>query len=168
MIESYSDHDVVEYIRAKRPEAEFYLLNFREESQKYELQKTEFLAAPGPIDENVGGGRSSLPGAPTEKQALRSVGYDEKQETYYWLKAVEIAVRGLSDKKRLFLEVRRKVGNEHRWVAITQMRYLEALEHKCLIPDPWISDETIRRWWYSIVRRTVEIYFALKVKKFFN
>lgn len=44
------------------------------------------------------------------------------------------------------------------------MRYLEAIEKRYIIRAPWVSDETIRRWWYGIVRRTVEIYLALKIK----
>ena len=166
LIEKNDDVEITDYINARRPRAEYYLLNYDAELKLYEQGKAEFLSRNPPIDENVGGGRPNLPGAPTERKALQSVGYDEKHDAYYWLKAVEISWKGLSDRKKLFLDIRRQADKEQgaRWVTFTQMRYLEAIEKRYIIRDPWVSDETIRRWWYGIVRRTVEIYLALKIK----
>ncbi len=167
LIEKNDDVEITEYIKAKKPKAEYYLLNYEQELKLYEESKSVFLSSAPPVDENVGGGKSNLPGAPTERKALQSIGYDEKHDAYYWLKAVEISWKGLSDRKKLFLDIRRKaekVRGKH-WVTYTQMHYLDALEKRYIIRDPWMSDETIRRWWYGIVRRTVELYLALKIKK---
>lgn len=166
LIEKNDDVEITDYINARRPRAEYYLLHYEAELKRYEQGKAEFLNTVPSVDDNVGGGRPNLPGAPTERKVLQSMGYDEIHEAYYWLKAVEISWKGLSDRKKLFLDIRRQAEKEQgsRWVTFTQMHYLEELEKRYIIRDAWISDETIRRWWYGIVRRTVEIYFALKIK----
>lgn len=95
-------------IAADRKRAEYYLLNYDSELQKYRDAKQEYLEFTENHDDNVGGGKSNMTGAPTERTVLKSIAFDDTYEPYRWLKAVEIVQRGLGERKNIFIRVRRE------------------------------------------------------------
>ena len=82
-------------LKHDRELAEMYLLRYPTMLADYERNKRVLSGLSiRPADENVGGGRSNIPGHPAEAAAIRSVDYD-CNDMYRWLKAVEIVERGL-------------------------------------------------------------------------
>ena len=124
-----------------------------------------------PVDENVGGGRSNIPGHPTEAAAILSADYDDN-DTYRWLKAVEIVERGLGERKRMLIDARRTVerssGKSYRgrpvWVTATTMRYQEMIADRFIGGARQYNERTIREWWYEVVNRVVDIHLRLSQK----
>ena len=124
-----------------------------------------------PTDENVGGGRSNIPGHPAEAAAIRSVDYD-CNDMYRWLKAVEIVERGLGERKRMLIDARRTVerssGKSYRgrpvWVTATTMRYQEMIADRFIGGARQYNERTIREWWYEVVNRVVDIHLRLSQK----
>ncbi len=114
---------VIKEIESDRRTAERYLLHYHQLLKEYEEERRRVVDGEPVVDagqpsvmsafpeggkvENVGGGRGNLPGSPTERKALKAVAYDERQEAYTWLKAVEIVQRSLGERKNIFIEIRR-------------------------------------------------------------
>ena len=97
--------------------------------------------------------------------------YDEGQEAYTWLKAVEIVQRSLGERKNIFIEIRRgaevnameaKSQGRPGWVTYCQMRYQAAMEERFLEGVRYISEKTIRLWWGQIVGRVADVHARLK------
>lgn len=151
-------------IAADRKTAEYYLLNYDSELQKYRDAKQEYLEFKENHDDNAGGGKSNMTGAPTERTVLKSIAFDDTYEPYRWLKAVEIVQRGLGERKNIFIKVRREaernnlytVGRGRRgWVVYTQMRFEEEMERRFIIPDFSVGEKTIKTWWQELVYQTI-------------
>ena len=85
--------------------AERFILNFEAEQKKYDKAKRDYFESQKRNVELVGG-KSNLPGNPTQAQSIRSAQYDEDNPSYLWLKAVEIALRTFGERKRIFISVR--------------------------------------------------------------
>lgn len=152
-----------------RIKAEQYLLFYEERLTEYKKEKAEAMAQTLGKNENVGCGRSSIIGRPTENQALREVNYDEEHDEYYWLKAVEILQRTMGEWKNIFLQARReaerqKGGGAGRpaWVTYTQMRYIQEMDNRYPGKMIAISEKTVKVWWRKTIDKTVEIYLRLK------
>ena len=151
-------------IERDRRTAADYLLHYAARLADYERAKAEQLGR-----RHGAGvpGRASLPGKPTEAQAVRSASYDEEHmEEYRWLKAVAIAERTLSDRKLLFLQARREAERHGRgcgkgrpsWIAYTQARFSELVADRFLQADEELYRRTAIRWWRQIVMFAAEIH----------
>jgi hypothetical protein len=141
------------------------LLNYAEELKTYRLQREEYVRG------TVQGGGGNLPGHPTETKALRGVKFDETYPTYTWLRAVEFVERGLSERKQIFLDARRKASRQkagrgrRAWLVLTQRLYCEAIRERFLNTEFFVSERTLRAMWDYIIARTVEAYLKLEQKK---
>lgn len=156
---------IADEIRQDRKRAESILLNYAEELKTYRLQREEYVRG----TPAQGGG--NLPGHPTETEALRGVKFDETYPAYTWLRAVEFVERGLSERKKIFLDARRKASRDkagrgrRAWLVRTQMMYCETMRARFLNTEFFVSERTLRAMWDYIVARTVEAYLKLEQKK---
>ena len=155
---------ITEGLKADKRLAEYYLLNFKEEEERYNNAKTEYLTYKEDIDENVGGGRSGL-GNPTEQQAFKSIEFDSKSQQLRWLKAVAICRAGLGERKNIFIACRIDAetkafrnGDRGRkaWVVYTQQHYAQEIEKRFLTHEH-VSERTIITWWHNIIDTTASI-----------
>lgn len=163
--------NINEEVRADKEKAEYYLLHYEQETRKYEDALHEYINYSELHDDNVGGGKSNLTSAPTERQALKKIEFGRKYEAYRWLKAVEIVQRGLGERKNIFIRVRREAERNNLyatgrgrkgWVVFVQRRYATEIERRFILPEVWVGEKTIRMWWNDIVTHT--IFVANKIK----
>jgi hypothetical protein len=165
LLENDAALQMADEIRQDRKQAEFMLLNYAEELKTYRLQREEYVRG------TVQGGGGNLPGHPTETEALRGVKFDETYPTYTWLRAVEFVERGLSERKQIFLDARRKASRQkagrgrRAWLVLTQRLYCEAIRERFLNTEFFVSERTLRAMWDYIIARTVEAYLKLEQKK---
>ena len=166
MLENEVALQMADEIRQDRKQAESMLLNYTEELKTYRLKREEYVRG-----NNVQGGGGNLPGHPTEMEALRGVKFDETYPAYTWLRAVEFVERGLSERKRIFLDARRKASRDkagrgrRAWLVRTQMMYCEAMRERFLNTEFFISERVLKDMWRYIVDRTVEAYLKLEQNK---
>ena len=165
MLENDAALQMADEIRQDRKRAESMLLNYVEERRTYRLKREEYVhGTPA-----QGGG--SLPGHPTEAEALRGVKFDETYPSYTWLRAVEFVERGLSERKRIFLDARRKASRDkagrgrRAWLVRTQMMYCEMMRKRFLNTEFFVSERSLRAMWQYVVDRVVEAYLKLEQKK---
>ena len=155
-------------IRQDRKQAETMLLNYAEEMKTYRLKREEYVRG------TVQGGGGNLPGHPTEAEALRGVKFDETYPAYTWLRAVEFVERGLSERKRIFLDARRKASRDktgrgrRAWLVRTQMMYGAAMRERFLNTEFFVSERALQEMWRYVIDRVVEAYLKLEQKKFLN
>ena len=159
-------------LKHDREIAEMYLLRYSTMMKDYERNKRVLSGLSiRPTDENVGGGRSNIPGHPVEAAAIRSVDYDDN-DTYRWLKAVEIVERGLGERRRMLIEARRTVdrsgGKSYRgrpaWITATTMRYQSMITDRFIGGEKQFQERTVKEWWHEIVNRVVDIHLRLSQK----
>ena len=152
----------------KRHEAALYILHYAEYLKAYREKKAEHMAK----KKDGGGAHSSEPGKPTETEAIASAIYDESHEEYYWLKSVEIVRRGLSERKRLFVDIRANAekakghifpSGRKTWVPYVQKKYSEILEKRFSEKGRWLSYNVLNKWWQEIVNRVVMIFDCVNV-----
>ncbi|BEU87445.1 hypothetical protein TAMA11512_09090 [Selenomonas sp. TAMA-11512] len=166
MIENDAALKMADEIRADRKRAESMLLNYAEEMKVYHLKREEYVRG---MPAQGGGG--NLPGNPTQAEALRGVQFDETYHAYTWLRAVEFVERGLSERKRIFLDARRRAsrGRANRgrraWLVVTQRLYCDAMRERFLNTEFFVSERTLQEMWRYVVDRTVEAYLKLEQKK---
>lgn len=166
MLENDAALQMADEIRQDRKQAESMLLNYAEELKTYRLQREEYVRG-----NNVQGGGGNLPGHPTEAEALRGVKFDETYPAYTWLRAVAFVERGLSERKRIFLDARRKVSRDKTgrgrkaWLVRTQMIYCEAMRERFLNSEFFVSENVLKETWRYIIDRVVEAYLKLEQKK---
>ena len=167
-----TEQNIWDELKRDREIAEMYLLRYPTMVKDYERNKCVLSGLSiRPVDENVGGGRSNIPGHPAEAAAIRSVVYDSN-DMYRWLKAVEIVERGLGERRRMLIEARRIVersgGKSYRgrpaWVTATTMRYQSMIADRFIGGARQYNERTIREWWYEIVNRVVDIHLRLSEK----
>ena len=166
MLENDAALQMADEIRQDRKQAESMLLNYTEELKTYRLKREEYVRG-----NNVQGGGGNLPGHPTEAEALRGVKFDETYPAYTWLRAVEFVERGLSERKKIFLDARRKTSRDKTgrgrkaWLVRTQMIYCEAIRERFLNTEFFTSERVLKDMWRYIVDRTVEAYLKLEQNK---
>ena len=166
MLENDAALQMADEIRQDRKQAEFMLLNYTEELKTYRLKREEYVRG-----NTVGGSGGNLPGHPTEAEALRGVKFDETYPDYTWLRAVEFVERGLSERKRIFLDARRKASRDkagrgrRAWLVRTQMIYCEAMRERFLNTEFFTSERVLKDMWRYIVDRTVDAYLKLEQNK---
>jgi len=158
-------------IRRDMKNAEYFLLNYDVEMQSYENAKSESKFLPCAHDEISGARRGTMAGHPTEANAIKNINFDEHYPAYTWLKAVEIVQRGLGERKRIFLNVRRRANARHKgrgkqaWVAYVQQHYISALQERYFSEMEYIGERTIHAWWSDMIRRVVEIHCRLETAR---
>ena len=152
----------------KRHEAALYILHYAEYLKAYRENKAEYMAK----KKRNGAASASKPGKPTESEAVASAMYDESHEEYYWLKAVEIVRRGLSERKRLFVDIRVDAekakghvfpSGRKTWVPYVQKKYSEILEKRFSETGKWLSYDVMNKWWQEIVSRVVMIFDCVNI-----
>ena len=169
MIENDVALQMADEIRQDRKQAEFMLLNYMEELKTYRLKREEYVRG-----NNVQGGGGNLPGHPTEAEAMRGVKFDETYPAYTWLRAVEFVERGLSERKRIFLDARRKASRDkagrgrRAWLVRTQMMYCESMRERFLNSEFFVSERALQEIWKYIIDRVVEAYLKLEQRKILN
>ena len=140
-------------------QAEWFLLHYETEAAAYNDRKAEYMTRPN--DENEG--RHGAVGKPTENRALQSVAFDEKSAALSWLRAVDIAVRGLCDSKKILIHLRREAMKQPRgvgrpsWVVWVTMKYGGLVGRQ-------VAEVTVRRWIQDIIWRIVDIHLRLEKK----
>lgn len=158
-------HKVTNDVKENQKHAEYILLNYDKVLKEYKEAKAQYLS----LNHNDGGvGGTDRHASITEMTALKEIEFNSQYYNYKWLKAVEIVQRSLSERKNIFISIRRaaeKSGNKTKgrraWVIYTQQKYREAIE-KRFIAKSWLSESTIRIWWYNIVNKTVLIASQIK------
>lgn len=102
---------------------------------------------------------------------MKSVSYDEKQDAYTWLKAVEIVQRSLGERKNIFIEIRReaeaqameaRVQGRPGWVVYCQMHYQAAIAERFLDSAGYVGERTIREWWGQLISRVAAVHARIK------
>ena len=165
MLENDTALQMADEIRQDRKQAEAMLLNYTEELKTYRLKREEYVRG------TVQGGGGNLPGHPTEAEALRGVNFDETYPAYTWLRAVEFVERGLSERKRIFLDARRKASRDkagrgrRAWLVRTQMMYCEAMRERFLNSEFFVGEAVLKDMWRYIIDRVVEAYLKIEQKK---
>lgn len=160
--------EISDSIQQDRKTAEIYLLNYHAMMAEYQQKKIEYIENQRSLSKERSGGHGTMPGKPTESQALQSVGYDESQEAYTWLKAVEIYQRTASPYKLIYLDIRRKAETQSKldrgvgrpaWVGYVQVRFAEAMAARL---TPFVlSERSIRQWWDDAITAVTMMYFKL-------
>lgn len=158
--------DITESIASDKKLAEYYLLNYEVELQRYREAKEEYMTYKPEQDDNVGGGKGNMTGNPTEQVALRAMQFDSRYEGYKWLKAVEIVQRGLGERKNIFIRVRREAERQNiytigrgrkGWVLFVQRRYAEEMEKRFIVPEVYINKNTLVTWWKDIISNVNDV-----------
>lgn len=164
------EQEIVKGMEQDRKTAEQFVLNYDNKRKTYDDRKQEWLNANNaPAGEKVGG-KTNLPGSPTENAAIKVAQYDMEHPEYLWLRAVEIALKTFGERKRIFITVRREADRRAQsyhgkksWVVFTQRRYSEEIAKRYIFDEGgWVSDRTIKKWWALILDRVVEIHLRLK------
>ena len=165
MLENDVALQMADEIREDRKRAEFMLLNYTEELKTYRLKREEYVRG------RPAQGGGNLPGHPPEAEALRGVKFDETYPAYTWLRAVEFVERGLSERKRIFLDARRKAsrdkagGGRKAWLVRTQMMYCEAMRERFLNSEFFVGEAVLKDMWRYTIDRVVEAYLKIEQKK---
>lgn len=164
------EQEIVKGMEQDRKTAERFVLNYDNERKEYEDKKQEWLNANNALAGEKVGGKTNLPGSPTENAAIKVAQYDMEHPRYLWLRAVEIALKTFGERKRIFIVVRCEAEakaqiyhGKKSWVVYTQRRFAEELAKRYINDGGnWVSERTIKKWWAQILQRVVEIHLRLK------
>lgn len=148
-------------IKTENQIAANWLIHYRERKRDHDNQRQEILAGTKERDDNVGGGRSSIPGRPVERMACKLEEHDTGN-TANWLQTVEDVKAIVGPKKRQLLELRQECrfyispdGGRPGWIAPVQQRFGEI--------TGWCPAENkIKEMWYEIVGLAVRIAIIKK------
>ena len=152
--------DIQEQIRRENKVAAAWLIHYRERKRIHEERRREIeTGAKKERDENVGGGRASEPGRPTEAMALALDAHDNCNNAK-WLVAVEDVMRIIGPKKRQLIELRQECrfyigpdGGRPGWIAPVQQRFGEV--------TGWCpAERTLHEMWHDVIGLTVRIAMA--------
>lgn len=146
--------DIKAQIKNENQIAANWLIHYRERKRSHDERRQEIVNGTRERDENVGGGRSSLPGRPVESVACRLEEHDTSN-TAKWLQAVEDVKSIVGPKKRQLLELRQECrfyispdGGRPGWIAPVQQRFGEI--------TGWCpAERTIQDMWRDIVSLAV-------------
>lgn len=148
--------DIRAQIREENRIATNWLINYRKRKMDHDDKRKEIEVGTRERDENVGGGRSSLPGKPVESMACRLSEHDNNN-TAKWLMTVEQVKSIVGPKKRQLLELRQECkfyispdGGRPGWIAPVQQRFGEI--------TGWCPAENkIKEMWHDVVTLTVRV-----------
>lgn len=148
--------EIKSQIRNENQVAGNWLIHYRARKRSHDEQRQEITAGTRERDENVGGGRPSLPGKPVESMACKLDEHDTSN-TAKWLQTVEDVKSIVGPKKRQLLELRQECrfyispdGGRPGWIAPVQQRFGEI--------TGWCPAESkIKEMWYDVVWLTVRV-----------
>lgn len=148
--------EIKSQIRNENQVAGNWLIHYRERKRSHDERRQEITAGIRERDENVGGGRSSLPGKPVESMACKLDEHDTSN-TAKWLQTVEDVKSIVGPKKRQLIELRQECrfyispdGGRPGWIAPVQQRFGEI--------TGWCPAESkIKEMWYDVVWLTVRV-----------
>jgi hypothetical protein len=151
--------DIKEQIKKENRVAANWLIHYRQRKRDHDEHRQEILISKKEYDENVGGGRSSIPGRPTESMACKLDEHDTSNAAR-WLLAVENVKIIIGPKKRQLLELRQECrfyispdGGRPSWIAPVQMRFGEM--------TGWCpAERTIQDMWKDIISIMVRVAIA--------
>jgi len=151
--------DIKAQIRYENRVAAAWLIHYRERKREHGERREEIAAGVRERDENIGGGRSSLPGKPVERLACNLDAHDNGNAAK-WLQTVEDTKAILGPKKQQLLELRQEcrlylspVGGRPGWIAPVQQRFGETAG--------WCpAERTLQDMWRDIVALTVRVAMA--------
>ncbi|MBP2657284.1 MAG: hypothetical protein H6Q69_316 [Firmicutes bacterium] len=151
--------DVKAQIRYENRVAATWLIHYRERKRDHDERRQEIEAGLRESDENVGGGRSSLPGRPVESLTCNLDQHDNNN-TAKWLKVVEDTKAIVGPKKRQLLELRQECrfyispdGGRPGWIAPVQNRFGEI--------TGWCpAEQTLKNLWADVVTTAVRVALA--------
>lgn len=125
--------DIKKVFRAENHIAGDWIIHYQQRKKDHDQRRIEIEAGAKDKDENVGGGRSSVIGRPTEALAMALAGHDNNC-TARWLKVVELVMCIVGQKKRLLIELRQECryyigpnGGRPNWITPVQQRYADAM-----------------------------------------
>lgn len=136
-----------------------WLIHYRERKREYEEKKQEILAGTREKDDNVGGGRSTIIGCPTESVVCKLDEHSNSNNAL-WLQTVEDVKSIVGPKKRQLLELRQECryyigpdGGRPGWIAPVQQRFGEI--------TGWCpAERTIQDMWRECVSLAVRVAMA--------
>jgi hypothetical protein len=161
--------ELMEEVGSDTWKAEQFLLGYEKLLRQYQDDRLAYMT------QNNGGsvGRGNLPGNPTESAAIRGIEFDNNSSGYLWLKAIEIVLRGMTEQKRKFVELRREaeacksishgVGRPS-WVPYLQCKYAAWMAERYIGREHVLNEKTIRIWWKEIVSKVLMIKMKLEEK----
>ena len=82
------------------------LFHYHETKREIERMKQDILLGTSSFDENVGGGKSNLPGDPTASKAIAMISNRQLEQMHRIVKAIEFIVEGLPDEKKKLVELK--------------------------------------------------------------
>lgn len=155
--------DIKAQIRKENQVAANWLIHYRERKRSHDERRQELTGSIRERDDNVGGGRSSLPGRPVESVACQLAEHDSS-DTAKWLQVVESVKAIVGPKKRQLLELRQECrfyispdGGRPGWIAPVQQRFGEI--------TGWCpSEQIMKNMWGEIISLTVRAAMACDCK----
>jgi len=148
--------DIKAQIRYENRVAATWLIHYRQRKREHDERRHEIEAGLKEKDDNVGGGRWSLPGKPVESLTCNLDEHDNSN-TAKWLQAVEDTKVIIGPKKRQLLELRQEcrfylspMGGRPGWIVPVQNRFGEI--------TGWCpAERTIQDMWRDIVTLAVRV-----------
>ncbi len=122
----------------KHVESELY--HYHETKREIEQLKSDILHGTRPTDENVGGGRSNLPGSPTENKAIAMVANRQIMQLENIIQAIDDVVNQLPSDKRKLVELKY-------WTRPQMLTWDGIALNLC------VSRRTVERWRADIVNQ---------------
>lgn len=155
--------DIREQMRIENRVAANWLIHYRERARDHAERRREIEAGKRQVDENVGGGRGSMPGNPTQAMVMALAAHDDGNNAR-WLKTVESVMGIVGPKKRELIELRQEcrfyispTGGRPGWIQAVQVRFGEK--------TGWTpSEQILKNYWNDIVTTTVRVAALNKCK----
>lgn len=167
-MEEQESEAIVKALEADRLRAEDYLLHYDDKRKEYTAHKKMALEV---LQSHSSGGHGSLPGKPTENAAIRSADYDNESDEYKWLFAVAVVQNMISERKKIFLDVRRraesqanKINGKVSWIPWVYTEYGNIVAERYKNASNR-SERTMQSWWRELIERVRLIYLKKKSAK---
>lgn len=153
----------------ERAKAKRFLIDYEDELYSYEFKRESYIINRNEFKIK----QKSLPPSPTEAIAVANAQYDSENPIYWWLEAVRIVMRTCSNRKQIFILVRREAEKEapvkkgkKNWIIYTQRRYSEEIQKRYINDMGWLSERTIKAWLRQLIDRVVEVHLRLLLAKY--
>ena len=144
--------DLSDAIRQQNLVAEDWLIHYPTRKKEFEEALDDIICPWKPEDENIGGGKSNIPGRPTESMGLALAEHDTSNEAR-WLELIAELARVLDDKKRLLVAIRQEGcyyssgRGRPAWTAYACARFADN--------GYYTSADVLRNMWADVVNVTV-------------
>lgn len=162
---------IIQELRKDYRTAEEWLIFYRERKEQY-YDDMRYIRDESPsfdFHKAIASGSSW-----TEYKAIQIFNLENDEK---WILTVEIIQEMLSDKKAVFLEMRRRAARKNKtlydqgkpkvnWIMFVQEHYANFMAKQYHTPKEkfWLSENTIKAWWKEIVNTTRLIALKKKCK----